>query len=214
MQVVGMAKHGRKGRCSMEKSTNPIFLSSNWYVAHCAPFKEVAVAAALQDQLGLETYLPMIERPYRGQVQPTPFFPRYVFVRTELHSRTIYDIHAIAGVLRLLAFDGLPQAVPTAVVNGIREHVDRINAQGGLSESQFCPGESVCITAGPLEGLEAVFLKPMQQSERVKVMIEFLGHLREAEVPVSTLEKARHQSITKRPRRTRGRGRPIKALLA
>lgn len=170
------------------------------------------MVAALREHLHLETYLPKVKRIYRGQVQPTPLFPSYVFVRTELHSKAIYAINAIPGVLRLLAFGGLPQVIPNTVIDSIRERVDHINEQGGLPAYQFCQGESVCITAGPLEGLEAVFLQPLQQSERVKVLVEFLGHLREAEVPISMLEKVKPQSPAKRPRRTRGQGRTIKAL--
>jgi hypothetical protein len=58
--------------------------------------------------------------------------------------------------------------------------------------------------------LEAVFLGPMRASERVRVLIEFLGQLREAELDVSALEKSQPDARGKRQRRTRGRGRPIR----
>ncbi len=196
----------------MEESTNPIDAVASWYVTHCKPYKEATVATALQERLGLGAYLPTVRGLLRGQGQPAPLFPGYVFVWAELHSQAISAINAIPGVLRLLAFGGQPQAVPPAVIDEIRKRVDRLNAQGGWPAHQFSRGEPVRLTAGPLRGLEAVFLRPMQSSERVKVLIEFLGQLREAELHVSALEKAGPSPSTKRPRRTRGRGRPIKAL--
>jgi len=192
-----------------EHGFSPESVSSNWYVAHCAPHKEPVVQALLQRDLGLQAYLPMVNRRFRGQLRPTPFFPGYVFVRTELQSATGPAINATPGVLRLLAFDGSPQPVPGAVIEAIRERIDQMNEHGGLPGFQFSNGDPVRINAGPLEGMEAVFLRPMRENERVRIMIQFLGHLRETEVPVSVLEK--RPSL---PRRSRGRGRPIRARSA
>jgi transcription antitermination factor NusG len=168
------------------------------------------VAAAVHERLGRPVYFPLVNHLFRGRLESTPLFPGYVFIYTELQARATSAIHAIPGVLRLLSFGGLPQEVPASIIDGIRERVDRLNAQGGLPAHQFYQGEHVRLTAGPLQGLEAVFVGRMRSSERVKVLIEFLGQLREAELPVSALEKTWSRSKTKRPRRTRGRGRPIR----
>ena len=47
----------------------------------------------------------------------------------------------------------------------------------------------------------------MRPSERVRVLLTFLGQLQEVEAPVAMLEAAQ------RPRRTRGKGRPINSQL-
>jgi hypothetical protein len=48
----------------------------------------------------------------------------------------------------------------------------------------------------------------MRPAERVRVLLEFLGKEQEALVPVEDLEAA--GGPAKRPRRTRGKGRPIR----
>jgi transcriptional antiterminator RfaH len=186
----------------------------NWYVVHCAPQKEAAVANALAERLGFPVFLPTIKRRFRGQIQPTPLFPGYIFVRAELQPGTVGEIEATSGALRLLAFGGLPQAVPQAVLDNIRDKVDRLNEQGGLPEFQFHKGAPVRFAAGPLQGLEAVFLEPMGPGERAKILIDFMGQLRQAEVPMAVLEKARSVPGGRRERRTRGRGRPINRYLS
>jgi hypothetical protein len=50
----------------------------------------------------------------------------------------------------------------------------------------------------------------MRPAERVRVLLEFLGQEQEALVPVEDLEPAGGHTMPKRPRRTRGKGRPIR----
>jgi transcriptional antiterminator RfaH len=194
----------------MHQTAETIGIRYAWYVVHCQPFKERQVAAALEDQLGLAVFLPEVRRRYRREVQPAPLFPRYLFVRANLQAIPLSRINTTPGVLRLVAFASVPQPVPASVVRAIRERVDDLNAQGGLLEHHFHPGETVRLAAGPLRGLEAIFKGPMHPSERVRVLIEFLGQLREAEVDVDLLERTSPSPAPKRERRTRGKGRGIK----
>lgn len=68
------------------------------------------------------------------------------------------------------------------------------------------------ITAGPLQGLEGVFDGPMTAAERVQVLLRFLGSERRVSVDVDAVEPNRNpiqDVIEKRPRRSRGVGRPL-----
>jgi Transcription termination factor nusG len=56
----------------------------SWYVVYCRPFKEWQTAAALEAHLGLQIYIPQVKRRFRGKIQWTPFFPRYLFVAVNL----------------------------------------------------------------------------------------------------------------------------------
>jgi transcriptional antiterminator RfaH len=182
----------------------------SWYVVYCRSFKEWQVAAVLEARLGLQVYIPEVKRRFRGKIQLTPFFPRYLFVAVNLQEAQLSRINTVPNVLRLLAFDELPHPVPAAVVDGIRQQVDTLNAMGGLPEHGFYPGQAVWIKQGPLRGMEAAFLGPMKPSERVQVLLEFLGQLREVEVDVDALDSTHPGPDTKLERRTRGRGRSIK----
>jgi transcriptional antiterminator RfaH len=183
---------------------------SEWYVLHCRPQRESQVAASVPNQLGLSVYLPAVTRQLRGRVRQAPLFPGYLFVKAKLQGNALRAMQAMPGVLQLLAFGGLPQPVPEAVIDALREQVERFNAQGGLPEHKFYPGAAVRLVAGPLQGLEAVFVGPMRPSERVQVLITFLGELREVEVNAADLNAIQPAPARSGERRTRGKGRPIK----
>jgi len=112
--------------------------------------------------------------------------------------------------VRLVGFGELPQPVPDRVVAGLREQVARINASGGLLDHSYHPGDPVKVKDGPFGGLDAIFQGPTRPSERVRILLEFLGAPREFEVSIDTLEPARGASVFDRQRRTRGGGRAIK----
>ena len=183
----------------------------NWYAVHCKPFGERRAAVILEDHLGLPVYLPEIQERFHGQIRRAVFFPRYLFVWANLQLVTLNRIKSTPGVLRLVAFDDLPQPVPAEVIETIREQVDLINASGGLPEYHFRSGDAVRLAYGPLRGLEAIFVRSIKSSARAQVLIDFLGRLSATEVDMEDLERPGGAPLPKRERRTRGKGRRIKA---
>ncbi|OQY94905.1 MAG: hypothetical protein B6D39_00780, partial [Anaerolineae bacterium UTCFX2] len=57
--------------------------------------------------------------------------------------------------------------------------LDGINAAGGELFSGLKPGDSVWISDGPFKGYEAIFDERVAGSERVRVLLEFLGSKRQ-----------------------------------
>jgi transcriptional antiterminator RfaH len=182
----------------------------SWYAVHCKPRKEWLAATALESLLGLTIYLPQVCRYGHGQFDRTPFFSRYLFLWVDLQTTALSTINAAPGVSRLVTFGERPQPVPITVIEAIRDVVDDLNAQGGLPEHPFHFGDTVRLTDGPLCWLEAKFIKSMKSSGRVRILIDFLGQLREAEVDADRLEPAQVEPNPRRERRTRGKGRKIK----
>ena len=182
----------------------------SWYAVHCKPLKERYAALALEEQLGLTVYLPEVRRYFRKQVRQAPLFPCYLFVRASLQIVPLSRINATPGVLGVVTVGGAPQSVPSLVLEELYQRVNALNAQGGLQEHGFLPGGAVRLKAGPLQGMEAIFMGPMEPTERVRVLIDFLGCLRETEVDLVTLEHANSGPTHKLERRTRGKGRFIK----
>ncbi len=181
-----------------------------WYAVHCKPLREWRAAAMLESYLQLAVYLPEIRRRFGRRLQRAPFFPGYLFIRANLQEVKLSSINTTPGVVRLVAFGGAPQPIPDAAIGAIREEVDRFNAQGGKVEHDFQLGDTVLLRDGPLQGLKAVFTGPMKPSERVRVLINFLGDYWQAEVNVGLLEHVDAGPADKRERRTRGRGRKIR----
>jgi transcriptional antiterminator RfaH len=183
---------------------------TQWYVVHCKPLKEWQAARVLEEHFGLTVYLPEIRRRFRGQIQRTPFFPRYLFVRVNLERVPVSSINTTPGVLRLVMLGEMPQPVLPAAIEFIHRQVEELNNRGGLIEHRFAPGDSVWLKDGPFQGLQALFVGPMKPTERVWVLIDFLGSLREAQVDIDVLERTSAKATQKPLRRTRGKGRRIR----
>lgn len=181
-----------------------------WYAVHCQHAKEAQAAAAIETFMEINVYLPQIHRRVRGKSQALPFFPGYLFVRADFEIVAPSKLNSMPGVIRLLTFDDQPRSIPAPTIDHIRTQVYEIDAQGSRLTHHFQPGDTVRLKAGPFRGLEAAFLGPMKPTERVRVLIDFLGGLREADVGVDDLERI--QSTPPPPRqerRSRGKGRPI-----
>lgn len=178
-------------------------MATSWYVVHSKPRREVLAVSMLEERLRVTVYLPQVEQRYRGGLQRASLFPGYLFLHTDLERIEVSAINAVPGVIRLVASGSVPQPVPDAVMDALQQRVAQFDAQGGLPQHPYHEGDPVRLIAGPLAGLEAAFVGPMRPSERVRVLLTFLGQLQEVEVPVAMLEPAQ------RPRRTRGKGRPI-----
>ncbi|MEO7912040.1 MAG: transcription termination/antitermination NusG family protein, partial [Roseiflexaceae bacterium] len=160
--------------------------------------------------LDINVYLPQVHQRVRGKSQATAFFPGYLFVRADFQIVAPSKLNSMPGVVRLLTFDDQPRSLPTAMIDHIRQQVQDIDAQGSRSTHHFQPGDTVRLKAGPFRGLEAAFLGPMKPTERVRVLIEFLGSMREADVGVDDLERVQSAPLPARQeRRIRGKGRPI-----
>lgn len=183
-------------------------MSRHWYVVHTKAHQELLAAGLLEQRLAAAVLLPQARQRSRGQMRVTPLFPGYLFVELDLAQTEASAVNNTPGVIRLVAFGGLPKPVPGPVIDALRARLAEIHSQGGLPQHPFKEGDKVRLTGGPLAGLEAVFVGPMRPAERVRVLLEFLGQEQEALVPVEDLETA--GGPVKRPRRTRGQGRPIR----
>ena len=185
-----------------------ILMSQLWYVVHTKARQETLAAGLLEQHLAARVLLPQARQRTRGQMRSAPLFPGYLFVALDLEQVEASRVNNTPGVIRLVAFGGVPKPVPARVIEALQARLAEIDAQGGLPQHPFKEGDRVRLKDGPLAGLEAVFVGPMRPAERVRVLLEFLGQEQEALVPVTDLEAAGGPG--KRPRRTRGKGRVIR----
>ena len=100
--------------------------------------------------------------------------------------------------------------MPEEVITELKLRVDRINRDGGLWR-RFRTGEKVNVVSGNVETLAEVVSEAKSPEGRVKVLLNFMGRMVEAQVPRHSLWPAEGASAAARrlPRRTRGRGRWI-----
>ncbi len=136
--------------------------------------------------------------------QVAPYPPRGQ-LQASLAEVPTQAINSLPGVVKLVSFGGIPKSLPAREIEALRQHLNDLNAQGGLPTHSFRPGDQIRLRDGPLEGLEAVFLGPMTPSQRVRVLLDFLGTQREAEVAIDSIERV--APTPQRGRRTRGPAR-------
>ena len=143
-----------------------------WYAVNTKPRCE-AIARASLDLHGVEVFLPMLSerKVFRGECRPTtsPLFPRYLFAKFDVSSQ----LRAVAyarGVKSVVTFGSGPSMVDESIIHAIRSQFTGEVIE--LSEDQFSPGQVVRIQAGPLCGMEAVFVKKLDGTSRTMLLLK------------------------------------------
>lgn len=184
-------------------------VNHQWYAIQSRVTREHQTSAALQALLNVEVYLP--ELPAQERARPaTALFPGYLFAYINLSHCGISSLHTVPGVIRLVASGDTPQSIPAGTIAALRERVKQITATTS-PEPHFVPGDPVRLRRGALQGLEAVFHGELNARDRARILINFLGQLREVEVSRNDLEQSNAPEQRQRVRSTRGGGRRIKA---
>ena len=166
-------------------------MTAQWYALQSKPMKE----SLLYEQLKLraiECYYPYIRvQPVNPRARKVrAYFPGYVFGHLDLEETGPTTLQWIPGAIGIVTFDGTPSSVPDSLINGIRRHVDEINAAGGEHLAGLKPGETVVIRGGPFEGYEAILDARLPGSERVRVLLKLLqARTMNVELPASQVQK-------------------------
>ena len=114
---------------------------------------------------------------------------------------------------RVLTYGDQPVPISNEVIDLIRGKLGEIKGKNEWLTATFKPGDRVRIAAGPFRDMVALFEGPTTSSQRVRVLLNILGHANRVEIEVFDLEKVSSNPEPAKPlypRRTRGRGRPIK----
>lgn len=180
-----------------------------WYTLHTKPKAEYQLASVLQRR-GIQVYLP--ELPAAPDTPTKPFFPCYLFSKIDFEQISITQLLWTPGLRRIISFDDQPVPVPAEIIDLIREKLSEVEAAQAAVTCPFQKGDPVKITEGPFRDMVAIFDGSTPSSERVRVLLDILGRASRVQVDRSQLEEvspATSAQPDKRPRRSRGRGRPI-----
>ena len=148
---------------------------NSWYAVNTKTRCE-AIACASLDRHGVEVFLPMLRerKVLRGECRPTtsPLFPGYLFAKFDASSQLRAVTYA-RGVKNIVTFGSGPSMVDESIIHAIRSQ-----ATDGViehSEDRFSPGQIVRIQDGPLCGLEAVFEKKLDGTNRVVLLLKAIS---------------------------------------
>lgn len=131
----------------------------SWYLLYCKRGQLQRAQEHLQRQ-AVNCLTPMIslEKMVRGKrtMVSEPLFPNYLFVEFDpevIHTTTI---NATRGVSHFVRFGASPAQVPSTVIHQLSLY----KPEGVTDPETPYPVDSVIITEGALEGLQAIFKEP------------------------------------------------------
>lgn len=111
-----------------------------------------------------------------------PLFPGYLFVNLEQTDPMWSKLRSTRGVLRVVGFANKPAPIADDVIEHIRDSLHTVAEQGGIK-----PGQSVELSDGPFQGLEAIF-HAYDGEERAIVLISFMQTQQSVRVPITAIK--------------------------
>lgn len=134
---------------------------------------------------GVEVFSPTIRRPAGGKGGWEPLFPTYLFCLVDPQSADWSDIRWTPGLCYFLGAGEELVPVSNELVAHLKQRVSWWNEAGHVPG--FVPGERVVVTNGPFSGLEAIFQRYIPARQRCQVLLQLVGRLTKAELPVEVL---------------------------
>ena len=147
-----------------------------WFCLRTHSKHEHIAGRWLEQYLGIETYAPRIRfrrSQSRGPVWFTEaLFPNYLFARFEL-AQHAQNVEAAPGIRRVVRFGAQYPRIPDETIDDLRATMGADEVR--TLEGALRPGELVRVAGGPFHGLQAVVSRAMPGSQRVDLLLEFLG---------------------------------------
>jgi len=163
----------------------------NWYVVHTHPQQEERASVNLRNW-GIETLTPRVQVNKYNEFtnKPTrmakPMFPSYIFGRFTFNSE-YHRVRFTRGVHSVVTFTGSPVPVEDEIINLIRS---RIGMDGFVKpHDELEAGDVVIIKDGRFKDLYGVFDREMQDSDRVRILLNTVNFQAHVVVDRAVVEK-------------------------
>ncbi len=171
-----------------------------WYCVRCQTKREHIAAQHLREIEGIEVFCPRLryrKATRRGKIWwVEPLFPGYVLARFSIAEmeRAVTFCQGVRGLVRFGS--GIP-AVPASFVESLKNEV---RSRKNASEEMFTIsptielGDEVEVAHGPLQGMRGTVVAVPSASERVKILLEFLGQPQAVDIDLFSLLLPRRPS--------------------
>lgn len=148
---------------------------TQWLLLHSKAFKEEFLWREITARQ-IECLLPRLHvKPVNPRSRKiVPYFPGYLFVHIEPDSPEVHTLRWLPGSTGWVTFGDEIATVSDAIINGIRRHVDELNAESAKGAERFSKGEHLEITGGPFSGYEAIFDTSLSGKDRARVLIQLV----------------------------------------
>lgn len=157
-----------------------------WYCVRARTKAEHLAAANLRGYANLdEVFCPRIrfEKPTRrGKVWfVEALFPGYLFARFDL-ARDLRAVRAATGVTGVLNFADRYPSLETSFIDELRAEFPEDGAGIRVISQELASGDEVVLASGAMAGLRTIVTRVMPGQERVRILLDWLGQEREAEI--------------------------------
>lgn len=154
-----------------------------WFCLRCQTKREHIAAGHLRELEGVEVFCPRLryrKATRRGKIWwMEPMFPGYLLAKFNMAEmeRAVTFCHGVRGLVR---FGSEIPPVPESFVEAIKHEIR--NRKGAEQDElvTLSPiiqiGDEVEVAYGPLQGMQGTVVAVPSATERVKILIEFLGN--------------------------------------
>ena len=153
-----------------------------WFCVRCQTKREHIAASHLREIEGIEVFCPRLryrKATRRGKIWwVEPMFPGYVLAKFNIAEmeRAVMFCQGVRGLVR---FGSEIPAVPDSFVEALKRE---IRNRKGAEEPELVTlsptieiGDEVEVAHGPFQGMQGTVLAVPSATERVKILLEFLG---------------------------------------
>jgi transcriptional antiterminator RfaH len=165
-----------------------------WFCVRCQTKREHIAAGHLRELEGVEVFCPRLryrKATRRGKIWwVEPMFPGYVLAKFSLSEmeRAVTFCHGVRGLVR---FGADTPAVPESFVEAIKQEV--LGRDGAEQDELMTlspviePGDEVEVAHGPFQGMQGTVISVPSATERVKILLEFLGNPQAVEMDLFSI---------------------------
>lgn len=164
---------------------------TGWHVVRTRPKAEHIAAAHLQKFANLnQVFCPRIkyEKPTnRGKVWfIEALFPGYIFARFDINAK-LRNINATPAVTGVLRFADKYPIISDTIIQTLQEEFRKDKKEVRIVEPEIKQGDEVVIIDGAMAGLKTIVSRLIPSQERIHILLECLGELRETEVSLKSV---------------------------
>ena len=167
-----------------------------WFCLRAQPKREHLAAVGLRKRFNIVCFAPRLRSrklTRRGAVWfVEAMFPGYFFAQFDYQAERRRVEHS-PGVTGILQFGDRLATIDAVTIANLQQ---RVQADEVITiDPELRVGQEVQIARGPLQGLEALVTQLLPASERVRVLLEFLGRSLQMEVSKETVIQRRSAAI-------------------
>ena len=161
---------------------------NKWFVVYCKPNGDSRAEQNLVSQ-HYSVYRPIIKKLDKnsGNVRSESLFPRYLFIKTTDPDQALSPVQSTYGVSCFVKFGDQYATVSENLIESLRL-AEKERSENEDFNEKYKSGDKVIVNGCGFDNIRAVYCNPCGK-ERVMIMLNVLGKLSQASVPVSILSR-------------------------